>query len=86
MKNAMKNLCKPTIVNPIENGTKVKVKGKGKVKGRTLGGLAAPQTPSLLNDRGKVKGRTLGFAQTQQGNNSPAPLIVKTVSKCAILN
>jgi hypothetical protein len=25
----------------------------------------------------KSKGKTLGFAQTQQGNNSPAPLIVK---------
>jgi hypothetical protein len=24
----------------------------------------------------KSKGKTLGFAQTQQGNNSPAPLII----------
>jgi hypothetical protein len=36
--------------------------------------------------KAKTKSKTLGFAQTQQGNNSPAPLIVKTVSKCAILN
>ena len=26
----------------------------------------------------KVKGKTLGFAQTQQGNSSPAPLILET--------
>ncbi|MBF0445317.1 MAG: hypothetical protein HQL68_06985, partial [Magnetococcales bacterium] len=41
------------------------------LKEKTLGGLAAPQTPSLLEI--KSKNKALGSAQTRQGNNSPAP-------------
>jgi hypothetical protein len=43
-----------------------------KVKGKTLGGLAAPQTPSLFSNKGfKSKGKTLGFAQIYKGDNLP---------------
>jgi hypothetical protein len=73
-------------INAKSNTIDISIENCTKVKGKTLGGLAVPQTPSLLNVKGKKTSKTLGFAQTQQGNNSPAPLIVKTVSKCAILN